>query len=103
MKKFLMALLIIGLTACGSNPNRVAAVKVGDELYKPDAAAAQALDTGSSDKVICKKRIVTGSHRKQKICTTAAQMELDKQRSQEMIDRNRSLLEREAAAAKGGD
>jgi hypothetical protein len=102
MKKLIVTMLFTFLVACGSSPKRVVAIKAGDELYKPDDAAAQALDTGSSERIVCQRRIVTGSHRKEKICTTERQMELDKQRSREMIDRNKTLIEKTRAAERGG-
>ena len=102
MKLTLLIIIFLGLLACGSNPNRVAAVKVGDELYKPDASAAMAIDTGSNERIVCEKRIVTGSHRKQKSCSTLQQKQKERRAAQETVESNRVLESRRAIDAKDG-
>ena len=102
MKKTIMLILIFGLTACGSNPNKVVAVKVGDDLYKPDRSAAMALDTNSKEKIICEKRIRTGSHRKERTCSTAAEKARERKAAQETIDKNDTMITRKMVQDKGG-
>lgn len=87
MKHTLILIILFLLAACGSNPNKVMAVKVGDELYKPDPAAAMALDTGTKENIICERRIVTGSNRKQKVCTTETQKETERRDAERYMDR----------------
>ncbi len=94
MKKIILISTCLGLAACGSSPDRVAAVKVGDEYYKPESSAAMAIDTGSKEKIVCQKRIVTGSHRKQKTCVTQAQMDRERKAAQENISNNQIMHER---------
>ncbi|WP_223789703.1 hypothetical protein [Marinicella meishanensis] len=103
MKKILILFAFVLLVACGSNPNKVAAIKVGDELYKPDNAAAMAIDTGNKDEIVCKRRIVTGSHRKQKACTTRTEMERERVAAQERITNNDTMNVRKDTASKGGN
>lgn len=102
MKTTLTILSFIGLAACGSNPHRVAAVKVGDEYYKPEASAAMAIDTGSDEKIICKKRIVTGSHRKEKTCVTQKQMDRERRAAQENVTNNQIMNQRRVIDSKDG-
>ncbi len=98
-----MLVLFVFLAACGSNPNKVMAVKVGDELYKPDQSAAMALDTGSKERIVCERRIVTGSHRKQKTCTTVAEKERERRAAQETITKNDTMISRKLVQSKGGN
>ncbi|MCX7552337.1 hypothetical protein OS175_00475 [Marinicella sp. S1101] len=102
MKSILLIIVVVALAACGSNPNKVAAVKVGDELYKPDNSAAMALDNDTKEKIVCERRIVTGSHRKQKVCTTVGQKERDREAAQQTIESNATLIQLRLAEEKGG-
>lgn len=92
MKSIITLILFFFLAACGSNPQKVVAVKVGDEYYKPDPAAAMALDSGRDEKLICEKRMVTGSHMKRKVCTTEAQKQKERRDAERSIDRNSELI-----------
>ena len=104
MKLFITILVFSSLVACGSNSkDRVVAVKVGDEYYKPEASAAMALDTGSNEKIVCKKRIVTGSNRKERTCVTQAQMDRERRAAQENIGNNQIMLERRTIDLKNPD
>ena len=101
MKLTIVIILFCSLIACGSNSkDRVVAVKVGDEYYKPEPSAAMAIDTGSNEKIICKKRIVTGSHRKERTCVTQAQRERERKAAQENIANNQIMHQREILDAK---
>ena len=103
MKIFTLIILFLGLVACGSNSkDRVVAVKVGDKLYKPDSSAAMAIDTGSKERIVCEKRIVTGSHRKERTCSTAAQKEKERRAAQETIESGDILNTRDIIGSKGG-
>ncbi|TDR23214.1 hypothetical protein [Marinicella litoralis] len=102
MKTLLLIILFFGLSACGSNTkDRVAAVKVGDELYKPDRSAAMAIDTGSKERLVCERRIVTGSHRKEKVCSTVAERERERKAAQETINSGDVLNNRRIIESKG--
>ena len=102
MKLLLTVVMFAFLAACGSQntKDRVVAVKVGDEYYKPEASAAMSIDTGSKEKLVCKKRIVTGSHRKEKTCVTQAQMDRERKAAQENISNNQIMHERRILDAK---
>jgi hypothetical protein len=102
VKKLIFISTTLFLTACGSNPNKVVAVKAGDDYYKPDKAAAMALDQDSNERIICKSRAVTGSHRKVKTCTTRAEMERDREDARKVMDENHSLNSRKLAGSKSG-
>jgi hypothetical protein len=104
MKPITLIILFLGLIACGSNTkDRVVAVKVGDKLYKPDPSAAMAIDTGSKERIVCEKRIVTGSHRKERTCSTVAQKEKERRAAEENIQSNDIMNSRKAIdAASGG-
>lgn len=94
MKKTFLLIAVFSLAACASSKDRVVAVKVGDEYYKPEPEAAMAIDTGADKKVVCKRRIVTGSHRKQKTCKTQEQMDRERRDAQENITKNQLLEQR---------
>lgn len=102
MKKLILLVLSMGLVACGSNPQKVAAVKVGDEYYKPDNSAAMAIDNKTGERIVCERRIVTGSNRKQKSCTTESQKKQERRAAQETINSNESLTTRRIIDSKGG-
>lgn len=102
MKKLSILFVFVLLVACGSNPNKVAAIKVGDELYKPDSAAAQSIDTGNKDEIVCTRRIVTGSHRREKVCTTRTEMERERIAAQERITNNDTMNTRKITELKEG-
>lgn len=102
MKKPLVLIIILGLAACGSNPNKVVAVKVGDDLYKPDRSASMALDTGSKERIVCEKRIRTGSHRKERTCSTVAEKERERRAAQETITKNDTMNTRKLVQSKNG-
>ncbi len=103
MKKLLLMTFVTILAACGSNPNRAVAVKVGDDLYKPDRSASMALDTGSKERIICEKRIRTGSHRKEKTCTTAAEKQRERDAAVDTITNNDTMISRKLVQSKGGN
>lgn len=102
MKKILILVIAMGLAACGSNPHKVAAVKVGDEYYKPDNSAAMALDNKTDEKLVCERRIVTGSHRKQKTCSTVAQKKEERRAAQERLERDLTHRNRVMTDEKNG-
>lgn len=103
MKKIALLSAFIGLAACGSSPHRVAAVKVGDEIYKPEPSAAMAIDTGSNEKIVCSKRIVTGSHRKEKSCVTQKQLDRERKAAQENISNNQIMHQRTTLEQRNSD
>jgi len=79
MKFLVLAIAFFTLTACSNkNPNDVVAVKAGDEYYQVDQSASRSLEGKTDDRVICKRRVVTGSNRKEKVCTTQAQIDRDR-------------------------
>lgn len=102
MKKLFIIVMFFGLVACGSNPHKVVAVKVGDEYYKPDNSAAMAIDNKTNERIVCEKRIVTGSHRKQKTCSTVAQKKEERRVSEAKIDRALTHRNRVLTDSKGG-
>ena len=102
MKYLLTILVMLFLSACGSNPHKVVAIKAGDDLYKPDRSAAMAIDTGSNEKIICEKRIRTGSHRKERTCTTASEKARERQAAQDTITNNDTMISRKLVQSKGG-
>lgn len=102
MKKITLIILFTVLGACGSNPHKVVAVKVGDDLYKPDRSAAMALDTGSKERIICEKRIRTGSHRKERTCSTAAEKARERKAAEDTITNNDTLITRRIVQDRGG-
>jgi len=102
MKSIVVILFITLLVACGPRPHKVVAVKAGDDYYKPDRAAAMALDTGTDEKIVCERRIKTGSHRKQRVCTTVSQKERDRKAAKETIDSGNLFNSRQIVDQKGG-
>ncbi len=103
MKLFTLIILFLGLVACGSNTkDRVVAVKVGDKLYKPDRSAAMAIDTGNNERIVCERRIVTGSNRKERTCSTVARKEQERRAAQESIDSGDLMNSRRIIDASGG-
>ncbi|MCB1583805.1 MAG: hypothetical protein R3E90_13945 [Marinicella sp.] len=100
MKLFLLFIFTFMLAACGSNPNKVVAVKVGDEYYATDQAASQALASDSDEQVICERRTKTGSHRVQRVCTTESQREKDREDAKKVLDENRSINTRDLTNSK---
>ncbi len=103
MKTILLIIILFGVSACASNTkDRVVAVKVGDKLYKPDASAAMAIDTGSNERIVCEKRIVTGSHRKERTCSTVTQKAKERKAAQETIETGDLLNTRKIIDSKGG-
>ena len=104
MRPLITLIIFTSLMACGSNTkDRVVAVKVGDDYYKPEPSAAMALDTGFKEKIVCQKRIVTGSHRKQRTCVTQAQLDRERKAAQENIANNQIMLQRRDLDAKNAD
>jgi hypothetical protein len=102
MKPFTIIILFLALLACGANTkDRVVAVKVGDKLYKPDTSAAMAIDTGSNEKIVCEKRIVTGSHRKERSCSTVNQKAKERKAAEETIRSGDILNSRKIIDSKG--
>lgn len=102
MKLFTLIIILLTLVACGSNTkDRVVAVKVGDDLYKPDSSAAMAIDTGSNERIVCEKRIVTGSHRKERTCSTVAEKARLRRSAEEHIRKNTDVIVREAVPPQG--
>ncbi len=88
MKKTLLLIILFGLlVACGSNNHKVVAIKVGDEYYKPANSAAMALDNNTNEKLICEKRVITGSRKKQKACLTEAQKREERRSAEERMER----------------
>ena len=94
MRSIVLLYLILCLTACGSSPHKVAAVKIGDEYFKPEPSAAMAIDTGSNEILVCKKRVITGSHRKERTCVTQKQINDERKTAQESLMNNQIMNER---------
>lgn len=104
MRLFFTLIIFSTLMACGSNTkDRVVAVKIGDDYYKPESSAAMALDTKSDERIVCKKRIVTGSHRKERTCVTQAQLDSERKAAQENMTNNQMLLQRRELELKNAD
>lgn len=101
MKKIMIMLLpILFLVACSNNPNKVVAVKVGEEYYATDQAASQALNDDNEEQVICERRTKTGSHRVQRVCTTVSQKEKDREDARRIMEQNRSINNRNLTNSK---
>lgn len=82
-------LLAFFMSACSQKPTDVVAVKVGDDYYATDKAAAEALAKQNSDEqVICKKTSKTGSRMQTRVCSTRKQIELDRAEDQRRISDN---------------
>ncbi len=85
MKKTLLLLSAITISACSTSPNKAVAVKVGDEYYQTDQASSFELTkTGDKDKIVCQSHRKTGSHLKMKSCTTKEQREIERRQAEEM-------------------
>ena len=102
MKTILLILFLALLAACGPRPHKVVVVKAGDDYYKPDRAAAMALDTGTDEKIVCERRIKTGSHRKQRVCTTVSQKQRERRAAEETIHSGNLFNSRQILDEKGG-
>ncbi len=102
MKKTLPLSFTFLLVACGSNPNKVVAVKAGEDVYKTDMAAAHAIKTNNKDKVVCETRRKTGSHFKEKICTTVSQKEREREDAKRTMEQNRTLSAKRVTQGRGG-
>ena len=93
MKNTIVIITILALAACGNNTSNnkkeIVAVKADGEYYALDDAAKKALsDKDSNDRVICQSIQRTGSHLKDRKCSTKAQLKAERERSREMIRRN---------------
>ncbi len=93
--KVLTIVVVLMLCACGSTPkkNEIVGVKQGDEYYAVDHAAKEAIaNEDSKEKLVCKRRQVTGTHFKSKRCTTASQAKREREETERSIERNRGAL-----------
>lgn len=103
MKIVSITILVLVIAACSNkNPNDIVAVKAGDEYYQVDAAAAKSLEGKTEERVICKRRVVTGSNRKQKICTTQSQIDSDRRDAERVIRDNDKIRTRKLVDEKKG-
>jgi len=103
--KFLMLtplLFLLGACATNKDPNQVVAVKAGDEYYQVDNAAARSLEGKTEDRVVCTRRSVVGSNKKQKVCTTQAEIDRDREAARDVMRKNEQIrVGREAAEKRG--
>jgi len=88
MKKLLMIAFVLFIAACTHNPNEVVAVEKGGDLYVTDEAAAEEVAEGNSENVICERRVITGSHRVTRVCTTKEQKQDDREEARRLLDRS---------------
>lgn len=104
MKLITYILILMTLVACGSNNTKenVVAVKVGNDLYKTDRSATIALNSDNNERIVCEKRIVSGTHRKVKVCTTAAEKQREREAAEDQIRRNINQISRESLRNFGG-
>jgi len=103
MKIINIILLSVLITACSNkSPNDVVAVKAGDDYYRVDASAARALEGDTDDHVMCTRRSVVGSNRKQKVCTTRSEIESNQQDARDIMEQHQSIKAKRLAASKGG-
>ena len=105
MKLTILLLSILALAACANKkqPDDVVAVKVGDEYYQVDQAAARSLEDKTEDRVMCTRRSVVGSNRKQNVCTTVTEMERERSEARRVIDKNNQIRNGRLAAEKQGN
>ena len=86
--KYLTLLLVLFAIGCAHNPNQVVAVEKDGETYYTDEHASEALAQGNEQEVICERRVITGSHRVTRVCTTKEQKKRDRDEARVMIDGN---------------
>ncbi|WP_345258848.1 hypothetical protein [Marinicella pacifica] len=85
-----MAFFLFLVSACTHNPNDVVAVDKGGKRFYTDDHAAKALAQGDDESVVCERRVITGSHRVTRVCTTKQQKQKEREESRELHDRIRS-------------
>jgi len=101
MKILILVVLCLVISACSNkSPNDVVAVKSGDDYYQVDEAAARSLEGKTDDHVMCTRRSVVGSNRKQKVCTTSAELNKDREDARDLIDQHKSMQSRKLARSK---
>lgn len=105
MRIICLMLLSFLISACANQnkPNDVVAVKAGDEYYQVDAAAARALEKESDERVMCTRRSVVGSNRKQKVCTTQSEIDKDRDDARNIMDKARNIKASKLAAERRGN
>ena len=87
MKIILLSLLLF-IVGCTHNPNEVVAVEKGGPTYITDESATEALAEGNEENVICERRVITGSHRVTRVCTTKDQKQKDREEARRLLDRS---------------
>lgn len=95
--KYLTLLLVLFAIGCAHNPNQVVAVEKDGETYYTDEHASEALAQGNEQEVICERRVITGSHRVTRVCTTKKQKNRDRQEAREYMERNTSFENKKLA------
>ena len=84
MKTITIGVIIFFLAACTHNPNEVVAVEKDGQRFYTDEHAAEALAQGDDESVICERRVITGSHRVTRVCTTKKQKEREREEGKAM-------------------
>ena len=78
-KQITIIILFIALAACSNKKSDIIGVEVDGEYYAVDHAAKEAaVNNDGKDKLICTHRQQTGTHFKQKRCTTVSQRNDDR-------------------------
>ena len=92
------------ISACTANPNKVVAVKVGDEYFAADKSAAVALsDKNSKEEVVCRKVTKTGSRMSNRVCSTKKEIEANRAEDKRRVSENIQLNQTQRnAAGRGG-
>ena len=86
-KQITIIILFMALAACSNKKSDVIGVEVDGEYYAVDHAAKEAaVNNDGKDKLICTHRQQTGSHFKQKRCTTVSQRNKDRKDAKEILD-----------------
>lgn len=89
MKKLILISFIFIISACAShNPNEIVAIEKDGDRYYTDESASQALAEGDESNVICERRIITGSHRVNRVCTTKKQKQRDRDDAREIMHKS---------------
>lgn len=103
MKTKLLLISILALSACSNQKKDIVAVESKGEVYALDDAAKDAVvKNDGKDKLVCTHRQKTGSHFKQKRCTTKSQRELDRKNAREILNDQQIRQNREYVGSKKG-
>ena len=93
---FIGALVAFGVAGCASTVTKENAGTTAQKMYTqeekdamPQKDKVAAYNEGKSDdqQMICRKEVVTGTHRKRRVCRTVAQRKSDSESAREALGR----------------